>query len=51
MRPQDNPVEIIKNLSSKFTPEDSTFIDENGEEIICAVKNTQKIVEIENFYD
>jgi hypothetical protein len=51
MKEQDNPVEAVKNLSNKFMPEDSAFVEEDGKEIVCAVKNTPKVLEIENFYD
>jgi hypothetical protein len=51
MKQQDNQVEVIKNLSSKFVPEDSSFVEEDGKEIICSVKNAPKILDVENFYD
>jgi hypothetical protein len=51
MKPKDDPVEIIKNLSNKFVPEDSFFTDENGEEIVCFFRNAPKVLDVEDFYD
>jgi hypothetical protein len=51
MKPKDDPVEVIKNLSSKFATEDSGFTDEDGGEMACVFKNAPKIIDVENFYD